>query len=107
MTARLNNQPGFQVNHKRVTRLMGTMGLQAAYPRPCTSIPNKAHKTYPYLLRGPAITQPNQVWCADNTYVPLSNGFTYLVAIMDWYSRYVLAWQLFNTGMFLGYQPRW
>jgi putative transposase len=97
MTARLNNQHGFQVNHKRVARLMGTMGLQAVYPRPRTSIPNKAHKTYPYLLRGLAITRPNQVWCADITYVPMPNGFMYLVAIMDWYSRYVLAWQLSNT----------
>jgi putative transposase len=97
MTARLNNQHGFAVNHKRVARLMGTMGLQAVYPKPRLSIPNKAHKTYPYLLRGLDITRPNQVWCADITYVPMPNGFMYLVAVMDWYSRYVLAWQLSNT----------
>jgi putative transposase len=97
MTARLNNQHGFQANRKRVARLMGKMGLQAVYPKPRTSIPNKAHQTYPYLLRGLAITRPNQVWCADITYVPMPNGFMYLVAIMDWYSRYVLAWQLSNT----------
>jgi len=97
MTARLNNQHGFAVNRKRVARLMGIMGLQAVYPKPRLSIPNQAHKTYPYLLRGLAITRPNQVWCADITYVPMPNGFMYLVAVMDWYSRYVLAWQLSNT----------
>ena len=97
MTARLNNQHGFTVNCKRVARLMGIMGLQAVYPKPRLSIPNKAHQTYPYLLRGLAITRPNQVWCADITYVPMPNGFMYLVAVMDWYSRYVLAWQLSNT----------
>jgi putative transposase len=99
MTARLNNHHGFQVNHKRIARLMGKMGLQAVYPQPgsATSRPNQAHKTYPYLLRGLAITRPNQVWCADITYVPMPQGFMYLVAIMDWFSRYVLAWQLSNT----------
>jgi len=97
MTARLNNKHGYAVNHKRVARLMRKMGLQAVYPQPRTSVANKAHKKYPYLLRGLSITRPNQVWCADITYVPLPGGFMYLVAVMDWYSRFVLAWQLSNT----------
>jgi len=97
MTARLNNHHGYQVNHKRVARLMQKMGLQAVYPRPRTSIPDQQHKKYPYLLRGLDITRPNQVWAADITYVPMSLGFMYLVAIMDWFSRYVVAWQLSNT----------
>lgn len=83
ITARLNNGHGFQVNHKRVARLMRLMGLHAVYPRPRTSVGNKQHKKYPYLLRGLAITRPNQVWCADITYVPMPTGFMYLVAIMD------------------------
>ena len=97
MTARLNNHHGFRVNHKRVARLMQKMGLQAVYPRPRTSAANKAHKKYPYLLRGLNVHRPNQVWCADITYVPMSRGFMYLVAVMDWYSRFVLAWQLSNS----------
>jgi putative transposase len=97
MTARLNDHHGYQVNHKRVARLMQTMGLQAVYPRPRTSIPDKQHKKYPYLLRGLDINRPNQVWAADITYVPMPLGFMYLVAIMDWFSRYVVAWQLSNT----------
>jgi len=97
MTARLNDPHGYQVNHKRVARLMQTMGLQAVYPRPRTSIPDKQHKKYPYLLRGLDINRPNQVWAADITYVPMPLGFMYLVAIMDWFSRYVVAWQLSNT----------
>lgn len=97
MTARLNNEHGFQVNHKRVARLMMIMGLRAVYPRPRTSIPDKQHKKYPYLLRGLDINRPNQVWAADITYVPMPLGFMYLVAIMDWFSRFVLAWQLSNT----------
>jgi putative transposase len=97
MTARLNNHHGFQVNHKRVARLMRKMGLQAVCPRPSTSVPNKQHKKYPYLLRGLDINQPNQVWAADITYIPMPRGFMYLVAIMDWHSRFVLAWQLSNT----------
>jgi putative transposase len=97
VTARLNNEHGFQVNHKRVARLMHKMGLQAVYPRPRTSVPNKEHKKYPYLLRGLDINRPNQVWCADITYVPMPRGFMYLVAVMDWFSRFVLAWQLSNT----------
>jgi putative transposase len=97
MTARLNDHHGYQVNHKRVARLMQIMGLQAVYPRPRTSIPDKQHKKYPYLLRGLDINRPNQVWSADITYVPMPLGFMYLVAIMDWFSRYVVAWQLSNT----------
>jgi putative transposase len=97
MTARLNDPHGYQVNHKRVARLMQKMGLQAVYPRRRTSIPDKQHKKYPYLLRGLEIDRPNQVWAADITYVPMPRGFMYLVAIMDWFSRFVLAWQLSNT----------
>ncbi len=97
MTARLNNHHGYQVNHKRVARLMQKMGLPAVYPRPRTSIPDQQRKKYPYLLRGLDIDWPNQVWAADITYVPMPLGFMYLVAIMDWFSRYVVAWQLSNT----------
>ena len=101
MTARLNMQ-GYKVNRKRVARLMRTMGLQAIYPRSRTSTPHPQHKKYPYLLRGLNITRPNQVWSADITYVPMPIGFMYLVAVMDWFSRFVLAWQLSNTldGLF-------
>ena len=88
---------GHLVNVKRVRRLMRLMGLMPIYRRPRTSIPGKGHKTYPYLLRGMAIERPNQVWCADITYIPLAKGFLYLVAIMDWWSRKVLAWRLSNT----------
>jgi putative transposase len=96
MTAHLRRL-GHAVNPKRVRRLMRLMGLQAIYAKPRTTVAAKAHPVYPYLLRGLSITQPNQVWCADITYVPLSRGFMYLVAIMDWFSRYVVAWQLSNT----------
>lgn len=96
MAAHLNRR-GYQVNHKRVGRLMAKMGLQAVYPRPRTSIPDQQHKKYPYLLRGLDINCPDQVWAADITYVPMPLGFMYLVAIMDWFSRFVLAWQLSNT----------
>ena len=88
---------GYQVNRKRVQRLMGLMGLEAIYPKPHLSLPSTEHKVYPYLLRGVEITHPNQVWSTDITYVPMPQGFMYLVAIMDWYSRYVLSWQLSNT----------
>ena len=96
MTVRLNKR-GHHVNRKRVARLMRKMGLHAIYPRPRTSTPEHQHKKYPYLLRGLAITRPNQVWAADITYVPMPTGFMYLMAIMDWFSRFVLAWQLSNT----------
>ena len=97
MTARLNNRHGYAVNHKRVARLMQKIGLQAVYPHPRTSIPDKQHKKYPYLLRDLVVDRPNHVWAADITYVPMPLGFMYLVAIMDWFSRFVLAWQLSNT----------
>jgi putative transposase len=93
---------GYPINHKRVQRLMQVMGLQAIYPKPRTSTPAPEHKIYPYLLWGLPITRPNQVWSGDITYVPLAHGFMYLMAIIDWFSRYVLAWQLSNTldGLF-------
>jgi len=88
---------GYWVNHKRVERLMRKMGIMAIYPRPRTSIKDDSHKIYPYLLRDLAITYPNQVWCADITYIRMRHGFLYLIAIMDWFSRYVIAWELSNT----------
>jgi len=98
MTAYLRRPPHeYKVNHKRVQRLMTLMGLQAIYPKPRTTIPAAGHKVYPYLLRDLVITRPNQVWSTDITYIPMQRGFMYLVAIIDWYSRYVLAWQLSNT----------
>jgi putative transposase len=96
MTAWLNLQE-HEVNRKRVARLMRLMGLHAIYPGPRTSIAQPQHKKYPYLLRGLSITRPNQVWSADITYVPMPTGFMYLVAVIDWFSRFVLAWQLSNT----------
>ena len=96
MTAWLRTQ-GYQVNRKRVRRLMQLMGLQAIYRRPNTSKPAPEHKVYPYLLKGLEINRVNQVWTADITYIPMARGFLYLVAIMDWHSRYVLAWRLSNT----------
>jgi len=96
MAAWLKSQ-GHSVNRKRVRRLMSLMGLKAIYRRPRLSQPAPGHKVYPYLLGGLAITRPNQVWAADITYIPMARGFLYLVAIIDWYSRYVLAWKLSNT----------
>jgi putative transposase len=96
MTAHLNRL-GHGVNHKRVRRLMRQMGLQAIYAKPKTTKPSNEHRIYPYLLRGISICRPDQVWCADITYVPMRHGFMYLVAIMDWFSRYVIAWELSNT----------
>ncbi len=87
----------YQVNHKRVRRLMQLMGIEAIYCKPNTSQPNQAHKVYPYLLKGLAITQVNQVWATDITYVPMKTGFMYLMAIIDLYSRYVLEWSVSNT----------
>ncbi len=86
-----------RVNRKRVRRLMRVMGLKAIYRRPRTSKPAPGHKIYPYLLSGMKITRANQVWAADITYIPMARGFLYLVAIIDWYSRYVLSWRLSNT----------
>ncbi|WP_439646696.1 IS3 family transposase [Salidesulfovibrio brasiliensis] len=88
---------GHQVGRGRVRRLMRKMGLMAIYQKPRTSQPHPQHKRYPYLLRNMAITRPNQVWCADITYIPMKRGFLYLVAIMDWHSRAVLSWRLSNT----------
>lgn len=88
---------GHQVNRKHVQRLMRIMGLAGMAPGPNTSSPHPEHKIYPYLLRGVDITRPNQVWSTDITYIRLKKGFAYLVAVIDWYSRKVLAWQLSNT----------
>jgi len=96
MTAFLR-QRGHPVNGKRVRRLMQVMDLQAIYPKRRTTIGSAEHIVYPYLLRNVVVVRPNHVWSADITYIPMLRGFMYLVAIMDWYSRYVLAWELSNT----------
>lgn len=88
---------GHRVNRKRVQRLMREMGLAGMAPGPSTSKPHPQHKVYPYLLRGVAVTRPNQVWSTDLTYIRLARGFAYLVAIIDWYSRRVLAWRISNS----------
>ena len=88
---------GHQVGRKRVARLMKKMGIEALYRKPNTSRRHASHPVYPYLLRNLAITQPNQVWAADITYIPMRRGFVYLFAVMDWASRRVLAWRLSNT----------
>jgi putative transposase len=93
---------GWTVNRKRVRRLMRIMRLEAIYQKPNTSRGHPDHVVYPYLLRDLAIDRPNQVWCTDITYVPLARGFVYLVAVMDWFSRRVLAWRL-STGMDSGF----
>ena len=85
------------VNRKRAQRLMRVMGIEAIYPKRRTTWPGPGHKIYPYLLRNVEVTRPDQVWASDITYVPLRHGFLYLVAVMDWYSRYVLSWRLSNT----------
>jgi putative transposase len=96
MTAWLRSQ-GQMVNHKRIERLMGKMGLQAIYPKPKLSKKGMVSSKYPYLLRGLVIQRPNQVWSTDITYIRLRQGFIYLVAIMDWFSRYVLSWEVSNS----------
>ncbi len=88
---------GHQVNHKRVARLMKVMGLQAVVPGPHTSVPHPEHVKYPYLLRNLEVRAPDEVWCADITYIPMRRGFMYLVAVMDWFSRYVIAWDISNS----------
>lgn len=88
---------GLQVNRKHMQRLMRLMGLESIAPKPKTSEPAPEHPTYPYLLRNLVISRPNQVWAADITYIPMAHGFAYLVAVIDWYSRRVLAWRLSNT----------
>ncbi|MBD8893674.1 IS3 family transposase [Roseibium litorale] len=88
---------GIVAGHHRVRRLMAKMGLEAIYKRPGTSQPHPQHKVYPYLLRGMTIGRPNQVWCSNITFIPVTNGFLYLVAIMDWATQKVLSWRLSNT----------
>ena len=95
--ARQLRREGLCVGRHRVRRLMRLMGLEAIYQAPRTSAPHPAHRIYPYLLKAMTIDRPNQVWCADITYIPVRRGFLYLVAIMDWASRHVLAWRLSNT----------
>jgi putative transposase len=96
MRAWLRTQ-GYEVNHKRVARLTRQMGLETIYTKPRTSQPEPEHQVYPYLLRGVSITQVNQVWSTDITYIRLHSGFVYLVAVMDWFSRYVLSWAVSIT----------
>jgi putative transposase len=96
MTAWLQSV-GQAVNRKRVQRLMRLMGLEAIYPKPKLSVAAAGHKIFPYLLRGVSVARPDQVWSTDITYVPLAAGFMYLAAVIDWFSRYVLAWRLSNT----------
>ena len=96
MTAWLQRE-GHGVNRKRVQRLMRLMGLEAVYPKPRLSVGGAGHKVYPYLLRNVAIERADQVWSTDITYIPMPNGFMYLTAVIDWYSRYVLSWKLSNT----------
>ena len=96
MTAWLIKQ-GYEVNRKRIRRLMRLMALEAVYPKPRLSLASKEHRKYPYLLRGISIDRPNQVWSADITYLRMGSGFIYLIAIMDWHSRHVLSWELSTT----------
>lgn len=95
--ATLLSAEGARVNRKRVRRLMRVMGIAALGPKPRTSKPGAGHRIHPYLLRDLVIDRPNQVWCADITYLPMGRGFLYLVAVMDWHSRAVLAWRVSNT----------
>ena len=91
------NRKGFAVGRDKVRSMLRSMGLEAIYPKPRLSIPNTEHKIYPYLLKDKKVTTVNQVWCADITYIRLDHGFAYLVAIMDWHSRYVLSWRICNS----------
>ena len=95
--AALLRREGRAVNRKRVARLLGLMGVEVAYPRRHLSQPGEGHRICPYLLEGLEISGPDQVWCSDITYVPMAYGFMYLVAAMDWWSRYVVAWELSNS----------
>ena len=88
---------GHAVNRKRVQRLMRLMGLEAIYPKPRLSVANPEHRKFPYLLRGLSVNRVNQVWATDITYIPMARGFMYLVAVIDWHSRYVLSWRLSNS----------
>jgi putative transposase len=96
MTAWLRGQ-GYDVNRKRMARLMRLMGLEAIYPKPKLSQPGEGHKIYPYLLEGVEVNRVNQVWSTDITYIRMAHGFVYLVAVMDWFSRFVLSWMLSLT----------
>ena len=95
MTVAMRDE-GFFVGQKKVRTAMQTMGLEAIYPKPNLSKPDQAHKKYPYLMRDLRVVHPDQAWAADITYIPLPHGFAYLLAIMDWFSRYVIAWDLSN-----------
>jgi putative transposase len=97
MAEMLGRDLDISLNRKRMQRLMRIMGIEAIYPRPNLSNPDKSHKIYPYLLRNIAIDRPNFVWSTDITYIPLEGGFAYLVAVIDWFSRLVLSWRLSNT----------
>ena len=88
---------GFAVGRKRIRRLMAKMGLAPIYQRPRTTVPHPEHRVYPYLLRDMVIDRPNQVWCADITYIPMRRGFLYLASVMDWSTREVLSWRVSNT----------
>ena len=89
---------GIEIGRKRLRRLMRTMGIEAIAPKPKLSIPGKGHKIYPYLLRDRKVSEVDEVWCTDITYIPMATGHAYLIAIMDWHSRAVLSWELSNTG---------
>jgi putative transposase len=97
ITVWLNKYENYSINHKAVLRHMRQMGIQAVYPRPNTSKPNPANKIYPYLLTGLAINRPDHVWSIDITYIPIRRSFLYLVAIIDWHSRYIVSWMLDDT----------
>ena len=88
---------GHPVNRKRVSRLMELLGIEAVYPKPKLSLPGEGHRIYPYLLRGTTVERVNQVWSTDITYIRMAQGFVYLVAVMDWFSRFVLSWSLSLT----------
>jgi putative transposase len=93
----LDRDYGLKVNRKRIRRLRDEMGVETIWCRPRTTIPDDGHRKYPYLLRNLAVTRPDEVWCADITYVPMERGHAYLCAVMDWHSRKVLGWALSNT----------
>jgi putative transposase len=95
--ARHLRREGYTVGRKRIRRLMAKMGLAPIYQRPRTTVPHPEHRVFPYLLRDLVIDRPNQVWCADLTYIPMRRGFLYLAAVMDWATRKVLAWRVSNT----------
>ncbi len=97
MLQKLLNREGFETGRLHVRTLMKRMGITALYRKPRTSKPGDGHKIYPYLLRGLAVTRPNQVWAADLTYIPMARGFCYLIAVIDWFTRKVLSWRLSIT----------